>query len=109
MASKTEAFKMFESRLIQTLPLDDIIFKCMLIVEEVFPEDELATTQSQSTPLNIEAKLRDYLVEMTSSHNFYSRVCDLIKVMEEFNTTNDDMKMLAQEMRKELRICKFVF
>ena len=103
----TEAFKKFQSRLSQILPTDDVIFKCKLIVEEVFTEDELAAIESLSTSSDRAAQLRNCFDEMINSTNFYTRLCDLIIVMEDFDTTTDGIGKLAKEMRKELHICKF--
>ena len=90
------------------LPIDDVIFKCKLIVKEIFTEDELTAIESLLTPSHVAAKLHDCFDEMISSKNFYTRLCGLIIAMEEFDTTSDGIGKLAEEMRKELHICKFL-
>ena len=108
METKRKAFINFKSKLVQLLPIDDVVFKCMLIVKNIFHEDELLTINSQPTPSESAAKLLYFLDAMIESEDFYVHLCNLLLVMEEYDATNDDMQKLAGEMRNELHMRKFV-
>ena len=106
METRRKVFKKFESKLVQLLPIDDVVFKCMLIVKNIFHEDELLTINSQPTPSESAAKLLHFLDAVIESEDFYVHLSNLLLVMEEYDATNDGMQNLAKEMRNELYMRK---
>jgi len=109
MEKKKEVLKNYESKLVQILPVDDVVFKCMLILQNVFREDELVDINSQLTPSESTAKLHYYLNDFIRSEDFYVRLCSLLQVMEQFDGTTDDLKILADEMRYDLHMRTFSY
>ena len=103
METRRKVFKKFESKLVQLLPIDDVVFKCMLIVKNIFHEDELLTINS---PSESAAKLLYFLDAVIESEDFYVHLCSLLLVMEEYDGTNDGMQKLAKEMKNELHMHK---
>ena len=105
-----EGLKEFESKLAQILPIDDYVFKCMLVMHGVFTEDELEAIQSQVTPSDNAAELHLCLDHMISSKNFCVRIERLYSAMEDFEGADYEMKELVTEMRKKMgpESCRFM-
>ena len=78
------------------LPVDDVVFKCMLILQNVFCEDDLVD-------------INYYLNDFIRSEDFYVRLCSLLQVMEQFDGMTDDLKILADEMRYDLHMRRFSY
>jgi len=110
MKPAEEILKEYESKLVRTLPIDDVVFNCMLNVHEVFTEDELTTIQSQPTPSDKTKKLLHYIIDMLKCANpkVYNCLQEFLIVMEDYEAQNYDMKSVAREMRDELKICKWL-
>ena len=103
-----ETLREFENKLLQTLPVDDVVFLGMLSFREIITDDELDALQSDPTPSEQATILHQFLDKMISCENFHSRLNRLLEVMEEFSKFNsgddDEIKKLSSEIRMKMNI-----
>ncbi|XP_065891776.1 uncharacterized protein [Dysidea avara] len=100
-----ETLREFENRLMQTLPVDDVVFLGNLSFKEIITDDELDALQSDPTPSEQTAILHQFLDKMISCENFHQRLERLLVVMEEYSSGYDDeIKKLSNQIRKRMHI-----
>jgi len=104
-----EGLKEYESKLVQILPLDDFVFRCMLIMYGVFTEDELTAIQSQVASSDSVTESRYCLDHIISNEESFERRTDnLLSAMEDFEMSDDVMKNLAKDIRMNMNLCELL-
>lgn len=87
-----EIFEEYEHQLIEALPMDDLIFLCMLRHHKVVPEDDLDCIETQLTESDKAAELFHLIRVDLFSYNHTRSLMKLLKVMNYFHSTNEEMQ-----------------
>ena len=99
--SPSQLFKDYQVQLLQTLPMNDAIFKALLIQNNFFSGDQNATLNAQLT----EAKKASYFLDSIIGRDVDRYFETLLNVMEVFG---DPVAALAREIKEKigLKSCK---
>ena len=98
--SVIEVFQKYYSSLIQTLPMNDVIFISTLYSNSLLPGNLKPIVQSLPTAADKAAKLLDDVIEPSIKNNASNNFNKLLKVMKE--SSYDNVNLLAVTIRSSL-------
>jgi len=98
--STIEIFQKYYSSMIQTLPMNDVVFFSNLYSNGFLPGNLRATIQSLATAADKAAKLLDEVIEPSIRNNDCSNFNKLMTIMKESNYNN--VKMLARTISNSM-------
>ena len=93
--SPSQVFKEYQVKLLQILPMDDAVFKSLLIQNNFFYGNRKATLMAQST----RAGKASYFLNSIIEHHIEAYFETLLNVMEAFG---DPTTTLAQEIKEKI-------
>ena len=103
MSTKVLVFQQFYSKLVKTLPMNDVVFTAELYSRDLFPDDLKEHVESLTTSAKKASYFLDHVIKPSVISGVGSSFDELLHVMEdsEYQSVKDLAKLVRNSLRKQ--------
>ena len=100
----TKVFQQFYSKLVKTLPMNDVVFTAELYSHDLFPNDLKEHVESLTTSAKKASYFLDHVIKPSVISGVGSSFDELLHVMEgsDYENVRELGKLIRSSLRKEL-------